>query len=155
MPVNFQQGLSGCIKIVDSIFKRQQAIISSMTRKERKAPKLLNASRKKRIAAGSGSSVQEVNQLLKMHRQMGDMMRKMSKMGGKKGLMGGLGGMMGGGLGKMMGGGGMPGLPGGMGGMPGGGALPDPSKMSPQEIQKMAQEMGLKMPGGKFGGKKR
>ncbi len=133
----------------DSIFKRQQAIISSMTRKERKAPKLLNASRKKRIAAGSGSSVQEVNQLLKMHRQMGDMMRKMSKMGGKKGLMGGLGGMMGGGLGKMMGGSGMPGLPGGMGGMPGGGALPDPSKMSPQEIQKMAQEMGIKLPGGK------
>ncbi|MEM9278686.1 MAG: signal recognition particle protein [Pseudomonadota bacterium] len=145
----------------DSIFKRQQAIISSMTRKERKAPKLLNASRKKRIAAGSGSSVQEVNQLLKMHRQMGDMMRKMTKMGGKKGLMGGLGGMMGGGLGKMMGGGsgGLPGLPGGMpggmGGMPGG-AMPDLSKMSPQEIQKMASEMGIKVPGGgKFGGKKR
>ena len=54
--------------IDDSVFKRQQAIISSMTRKERKLPKLLNASRKKRIAAGSGSSVQEVNQLLKMHR---------------------------------------------------------------------------------------
>ena len=142
----------------DGIFNKQQAIISSMTRKERKAPKLLNASRKKRIAAGSGSSVQEVNQLLKMHRQMGDMMRKMSKMGGKKGLMGGLGSMMGGGgLGGLLGGGGgMPGgLPGGMGGMPGGGAMPDLSKMSPQEIQKMAQEMGIKVPGGgKFGGKR-
>lgn len=145
----------------EAIFVRQQAIISSMTRKERKAPKLLNASRKKRIAAGSGSSVQEINQLLKMHRQMGDMMRKMGKMGGKKGLMGGLGGMMGGGIGKMLGGAGsgMPGLPGGMpggmGGMPGGGAMPDLSKMSPQEIQKMAQEMGIKVPGGKIGGKKR
>jgi len=67
--------------------------------------------------------------------------------------------MMGGGLGKMMGGagGGMPpGLPGGMGGMPGSGAMPDLSKMSPQEMQKMAQDMGIKMPGGKgpFGGKK-
>ena len=132
----------------DSIFNRQQAIISSMTRKERKMPKVLNASRKKRVAAGSGSSVQEINQLLKMHRQMGDMMRKMSKAGGKKGLMGGLGGMMGGGgLGGLLGGG-------GMGGMPGGGAMPDPSKMSPQEIQKMAQEMGIKVPGGKPGGKR-
>ncbi|MEO0328013.1 MAG: signal recognition particle protein [Pseudomonadota bacterium] len=149
----------------DSIFKRQQAIISSMTRKERKVPRLLNASRKKRVAAGSGSSVQEVNQLLKMHRQMGDMMKKMGKMGGKKGLMGGLGGAMGGlggaamgGMGKMLGGGGMPGLPGGgMGGMPGGGAMPDLSKMSPQEIQQMAKEMGIKVPGGggAFGGKKR
>ncbi len=80
----------------DSIFKRQQAIISSMTRKERKAPKVLNASRKKRVAAGSGTSVQEINQLLKMHRQMGDMMRKMGK--GKGGMMGGLGSMMGGGM---------------------------------------------------------
>ena len=128
----------------DDIFKRQQAIISSMTRKERKAPKLLNANRKKRIAAGSGSSVQEINQLLKMHRQMGDMMRKMSKMGGKKGLMGGLGNMMGGGMGGLLGGG----MPGGMGGMPGG-AMPDLSKMSPKEIQKMASEMGIKVPGSK------
>ena len=130
----------------DDIFKRQQAIISSMTRKERKAPKLLNANRKKRIAAGSGSSVQEINQLLKMHRQMGDMMRKMSKMGGKKGLMGGLGNMIGGGgMGGLLGGGAMPG---GMGGMPGG-AMPDLSKMSPKEIQKMASEMGIKVPGSK------
>ena len=143
----------------DSIFKRQQAIISSMTRKERKAPKVLNASRKKRIAAGSGSSVQEVNQLLKMHRQMGDMMKKMGKsgMGGMMGS-GGLGGMMGG-MGKAAMGGMMNKLTGGanpMGGMPGGAGMPDLSKMSPQEIQKMAQDMGIKVPGGKgpFGGKK-
>lgn len=134
----------------DSVFGKQQAIISSMTRKERKQPKVLNASRKKRIAAGAGSSVQEVNQLLKMHRQMGDMMRKMSKMGGKKGLMGGLGSMMGGGgLGGLLGGGG------GMGGMPGGAGMPDLSKMSPQEIQRMAAEMGVKVPGGGKMGKKR
>ncbi len=143
----------------DSIFKRQQAIISSMTRKERKAPKVLNASRKKRIAAGSGSSVQEVNQLLKMHRQMGDMMKKMGK-SGMGGIMGGggLGGMMGG-MGKAAMGGMMNKLTGGanpMGGMPGGAGMPDLSKMSPQEIQKMAQDMGIKVPGGKgpFGSKK-
>ena len=139
----------------DSIFKKQQAIISSMTRKERRAPKLLNASRKKRVAAGSGSSVQEVNQLLKMHRQMGDMMKKVSKAGGSKGLMGGLGSMMGGGMGGGMPGmppGGMPGL--GGGGLPGAGG-PDLSNMSPQEMQKMAQQMGIKLPkGGSFGGKK-
>ncbi len=66
----------------DSVFTRQQAIISSMTKKERTHPKLLNASRKKRVAAGSGTSVQEINKLLKMHRQMADMMKKMGKGGG-------------------------------------------------------------------------
>lgn len=66
----------------DGIFNRQQAIISSMTKKERAHPKLLNASRKKRVAAGSGTSVQEINKLLKMHRQMADMMKKMGKGGG-------------------------------------------------------------------------
>ncbi len=114
--------------IDDSVFKRQQAIISSMTRQERKSPKLLNASRKKRIAAGSGSSVQEVNKLLKMHRQMADMMKAMS---GKKGK-----GMMG----KMaaaMGMGGVPGMPGG--GMSG---MPDPSKMDPKQLEDMARQMG-------------
>jgi signal recognition particle subunit SRP54 len=137
--------------IDDSVFKRQQAIISSMTRKERKSPKLLNANRKKRVAAGSGTSVQEINKLLKMHLQMSDMMKKMGK-GGMKGLMGGLGGMMGGGgmMGKMMGGGGMPG--GGMGGMP------DLSKMDPKELERMAREMGMggggmpKLPGLAGGG---
>ena len=73
----------------DSIFNRQQAIISSMTKKERQFPKLLNASRKKRVAAGSGTTVQEINKLLKMHRQMADMMKKMGKKGGMGGLFGG------------------------------------------------------------------
>ena len=73
----------------DGIFNRQQAIISSMTLKERQFPKLLNASRKKRVAAGSGTTVQEINKLLKMHRQMADMMKKMGKKGGMGGLFGG------------------------------------------------------------------
>ncbi|UTW59597.1 signal recognition particle protein [Kordiimonas sp. SCSIO 12603] len=87
----------------DKVFKRQEAIICSMTKTERKKPQLINASRKKRIAAGAGVGVPEVNKLLKMHMQMAKMMKKMSKMGK---------------------GGRMPGLPGGMGGMLGGGGLP-------------------------------
>jgi signal recognition particle subunit SRP54 len=71
----------------DSVLKRQQAIISSMTRAERKTPKLLNASRKKRVAAGSGTSVQDINKLVKMHRQMADMMKAMGK---KRGVLSGL-----------------------------------------------------------------
>ncbi len=63
----------------DSVLKRQQAIISSMTKAERKTPKLLNASRKKRVASGSGTSVQDINKLVKMHRQMADMMKAMGK----------------------------------------------------------------------------
>jgi signal recognition particle subunit SRP54 len=112
--------------IDDSVFKKQQAIISSMTKKERKLPKLLNASRKKRIAGGSGSSVQEVNQLLKMHRQMADLMKAMSGKKGK-GMMGQMADMMG------MGGGGLPGM---------GGGMPDPSKMDPAQLEAMARQMG-------------
>lgn len=63
----------------ESVLKRQQAIIGSMTKAERKTPKLLNASRKKRVAAGSGTSVQDINKLVKMHRQMADMMKAMGK----------------------------------------------------------------------------
>jgi signal recognition particle subunit SRP54 len=69
----------------ETILKRQQAIIGSMTRSERKNPKLLNASRKKRVAAGSGTSVQDINKLVKMHRQMADMMKAMGK---KRGILG-------------------------------------------------------------------
>ena len=69
-----------------AIFKRQAAIISSMTIKEKRNPDILKASRKKRIAAGSGTSVQEVNKLLKQFDDMSTMMKKMSKMG-QKGLM--------------------------------------------------------------------
>ena len=89
---------------------RQEAIISSMTKKERKSPKLLNASRKRRIAAGSGTSVQEINKLIKAHRQMADMMKKLGK-GGMKNMAKQLGGM--GGMGGMM-----PGM---------GGGAPDPA----------------------------
>src|SRR5215467_11422479 len=65
--------------IDDKIIKRQVAIIDSMTREERKSPDILKASRKKRLAAGSGTSVQDINKLVKMHRQMADMMKAMGK----------------------------------------------------------------------------
>ena len=78
----------------DGVLARQEAIILSMTPKERHNPKLFNASRRRRIAAGSGTTVQEVNRLLKQHMQMSKMMKKMSKLG-KKGLMrGGMPGLM-------------------------------------------------------------
>jgi signal recognition particle subunit SRP54 len=81
-------------KIDDGMLKRQEAIISSMTKAERRSPKVIMASRKRRIAAGSGTSVQEVNRVLKQYQQMADMMKKVKKMG-KKGLMRhGLPGMM-------------------------------------------------------------
>ncbi|MGV6802123.1 MAG: signal recognition particle protein [bacterium] len=99
---------------------RQEAIISSMTRKERANPKLLNASRKKRIAAGSGTSVQEVNRLLKAYQGMAQMMKKMGKKGGMKGMAQMMSGMGGGAMpGGMSSGGSMPGMPGA-----GGGQLP-------------------------------
>ena len=76
----------------DSILKRQQAMIGSMTKSERKNPKLLNASRKKRVASGSGTSVQDINKLVKMHRQMADMMKTMGKKRGFLAQMMGAGG---------------------------------------------------------------
>ena len=74
--------------IDDKIIARQQAILSSMTPSEREKPKMLNGSRRRRIAVGSGTSVQDVNRLLKQHKQMGQMMKKMGKMG-RKGLTAG------------------------------------------------------------------
>ena len=68
--------------IDDKIVKRQRAIISSMTPKERRNPKVLDGKRKRRIAAGSGTKPEDVNKLLKMHRQMADMMKTMGKRGG-------------------------------------------------------------------------
>ncbi|MCW5713039.1 MAG: signal recognition particle protein [Bauldia sp.] len=79
--------------IDDSVFKRQGAIISSMTSEERKKPDILKASRKRRIAAGSGTNAEEVNKLLKMHRQMADMMKDAGK---GKGMFGGMMGRLGG-----------------------------------------------------------
>ena len=79
----------------EKIFLRQQAMISSMTKKERAKPEIINGSRRKRIAAGAGVEVSEVNKLLKMHRQMADMMKKLGK-GGRMPMMPGMGGMPGG-----------------------------------------------------------
>jgi signal recognition particle subunit SRP54 len=91
----------------DRVLIRMDAMISSMTPKERAKPELLQAKRKIRIAKGSGTTVQDVNRLLKMHQEMAGAMKKIKKMGGMKGLGAMLG--RGGGLG---GGGGMPqGLP--------------------------------------------
>jgi signal recognition particle subunit SRP54 len=117
----------------DSIINRQIAIIQSMTKQERKKPDLLAASRKKRIAAGAGVPVSEINKLMKMHRQMADMMKKVGKMGKGKagmrqlaGMFGGAGGLPPGAGGGAMPPGGMPSLPpGGLPGMgPGGSTLP-------------------------------
>ncbi len=93
-------GLSGMASQIeaagldDSILKKQEAIIFSMTPKEREKPDLLNASRKKRIAAGSGTTVQDVNKLFKQLQQMQTMMKQMRKMGSGK-MMGMMKNLMG------------------------------------------------------------
>ena len=102
----------------DRVVKRQIAIIDSMTPRERRQPDVLKASRKKRIAAGSGTKVEDINRLLKMHRTMADMMKAMG--GGKRGPLGALGNLFG------MG-----------GGMP-----------KPEELAKLAQQMPGGLPGG-------
>src|SRR5262249_11457399 len=102
----------------EKVLKRQMAIIDSMTPKERRNPALLKASRKRRIAAGSGTKPEDINRLLKMHRGMADMMKAMS--GAKRGPMAGLAQMMGFG-----------------GGMP-----------SPEEMRKLAEKMPGGLPPG-------
>jgi signal recognition particle subunit SRP54 len=115
----------------DKMLLRLDAIIGSMTPRERAKPELLNAKRKIRIAKGSGTTVQDVNKLIKMHQEMQTAMKRLKKMGGLKGMLGmlGKGGM--GGMGNALGGpdmgammdkmgSGLPGLPGG----PGGGNIP-------------------------------
>jgi signal recognition particle subunit SRP54 len=113
----------------ERLLKRQVAIIDSMTPQERKNPDVLKASRKKRVAAGSGTKVEDINRMLKMHRSMADVMKAMGS--GKRGPMAGLANMLGLGGGmpspaemqklaeKMPGG--LPGMP---PGVPGGGGLP-------------------------------
>ncbi|HEV2568109.1 signal recognition particle protein [Sphingomonas sp.] len=112
----------------EKILVRMDAMITSMTPKERSKPELINAKRKIRIAKGSGTTVQDVNKLLKMHQEMANAMKKIKKMGGLKGLAamfgkgGGLGDMPGG-MGQMLSGAGgklpgLPGLGGGAGGLP-------------------------------------
>jgi signal recognition particle subunit SRP54 len=107
----------------ENMFKRQAAIIDSMTPGERRNPDILKASRKKRIAAGSGTKVEEINRLLKMHRQMADVMKTMGK--GGRGALAGLGAKLG--------------LGGGMGGM--GRGMP---QLTPEQMKAMAKNM----PGG-------
>ncbi|WP_294329761.1 signal recognition particle protein [uncultured Sphingomonas sp.] len=112
----------------DKVLIRMDAIIGSMTPKERAKPELLNAKRKIRIAKGSGLTVQDVNKLIKMHQEMQTAMKRLKKMGGLKGMlgmlakggpgggMGGIGAALGGAeMGDMMDkvGAGLPGLPGG------------------------------------------
>lgn len=99
----------------DKVLVHMDAIIGSMTPKERANPALMNAKRKKRVAAGSGTDVQTVNKVMKMHQEMSRAMKQIKKMGGLKGLASMFGG---GGLGAALGSSG-PGL-GGAGGMPGG-----------------------------------
>ncbi|MBH0237928.1 signal recognition particle protein [Methylobrevis albus] len=108
----------------DRLIKRQIAIVQSMTKVERAKPAVLDAKRKRRVAAGSGTDVSDINKLLKLHRQMADMMKKMGKQ--KGGLMGALGGMMGGGA----------------------GGLPDMSQVDPATLDRVAREAGLGGPGG-------
>src|SRR5437660_161294 len=101
----------------DRVVKRQMAIIDSMTPDERRRPDVLKASRKKRIAAGSGTKVEDINRLLKMHRTMADVMKAMG--GGKRGPLAAFGNMMGFG-----------------GGMP-----------SPEQVAELAQQMPGGLPG--------
>jgi signal recognition particle subunit SRP54 len=117
----------------DKVLVHMDAIMGSMTPKERANPALLNAKRKKRVAAGSGTQVQDVNKVLKMHQEMSRAMKQIKKMGGMKGLAAMLGG--GGGMGGLpgIGGKGMPQIPGmdgqGMGDV-------DMSKLPP-DLQKL------------------
>jgi signal recognition particle subunit SRP54 len=139
----------------ENMIKHQVAIIDSMTPKERRNPDILKASRKKRIAAGSGTKVEEINKLLKMHRTMADMMKAIGS--GKRGPLAGLANMMG------LGGGGMPspeemaklaekmpgGLPGAMPGPPGGApGLPPTMPGLPPQLPGGLPGLGGKLPGG-------
>ncbi len=108
--------------IDDRMIVRQIALIQSMTKRERANPGLLQASRKKRIAAGAGQEVSELNKLLKMHRQMSDVMKKMGKMGKGKMLKQAMKGMF------------------GKGGLP--------ADMDASALEAAARQMGGKLPGG-------
>ncbi|MBR3371496.1 MAG: signal recognition particle protein [Rhodobacteraceae bacterium] len=107
----------------DSMLKRQIALVNSMTKKERANPAILQASRKKRIAAGAGLDVSDLNKLLKQHRQMADMMKTLGKKGMLKQAMAGM-----------------------MGKGKGADAMPDPAQMDPKLMQQAARQLGG-MPG--------
>ena len=118
--------------IDDGMLRRQIALINSMTKKERANPQILQASRKKRIAKGAGLEVQELNRLLKQHRQMSDMMKKMGKKGMLKQMMGGM-------FGK-----------GGGGGQPDMAALEAAAQQQAAKMPKGMGGMGGGMPGGQL-----
>jgi signal recognition particle subunit SRP54 len=133
----------------EKVLKRQMAIIDSMTPRERRNPDLLKASRKRRIAEGSGTKPEDINRLLKMHRGMADMMKAMA--GAKRGPMAGLAQAMGFG-------GGMPSpeemqklaekMPGGLPpGMPGAPGLPPKMPGLPPNFPGTMPGLGPKMPG--------
>jgi len=103
-------------QVNDKATNQMEAIINSMTKKERAKPEIIKGGRKRRIAAGSGTQIQDVNKLLKQFTQMQKMMKKMSGKGGMRKMMGGMQGMMSGMGGGMPGMGGA-GLPPGLGGM--------------------------------------
>jgi signal recognition particle subunit SRP54 len=112
------KGMKGAANIDEKALTRLEAMMSSMTAKERSRPDIINAKRKIRIAKGSGTTVQEVNKLLKMHLEMSNAMKRLKKLGGfgklaamfnKSGMEEALGGLAPGGQ-----------LPGGMPGLPGG-----------------------------------
>ena len=109
--------------IDDRILKRQRAIILSMTPQERRNPDILKASRKKRIAAGAGVNVEQVNKLLKQHRGMADMMKAMG--GGKRGPMGKMAQMF---------------------GLGGGNPLSGMPQPTPEQIEAMQKQMGGQLP---------
>jgi signal recognition particle subunit SRP54 len=128
------QAAMAASNVDNKVLVHLDAIIGSMTPKERTRPELMNAKRKIRVAKGSGTTVQEVNKLLKMHQEMAGMMKKLRKMGGLGKLGALFGGGGGGGMGGMggpggIGGGGMPGLPGG-----GSGALPGLGGSAPMNL---------------------
>jgi signal recognition particle subunit SRP54 len=144
----------------ETVLKRQMAIIDSMTPQERKSPDVLKASRKRRIAAGSGTKPEDINKLLKMHRTMSDVMKAMG--GAKRGPMAGLANMLGFG-------GGMPSaeemaklaekVPGGLPGLPGAPGLPPGVSGLPPNFPGLPgglPGLGAKFPGGLPGlGKKK
>lgn len=102
-------------QIDNKMFVQMEAIINSMTPAERRNPDILNGSRKRRITQGSGTQLQDLNRLIKQHKQMAKMMKKLSKKGGMQNMMRGMQGMAN--QPGMQGGGGMM-PPGGMGGLP-------------------------------------
>jgi signal recognition particle subunit SRP54 len=112
--------------IDDKVLSRQVALIQSMTKSERANPKILQASRKKRIARGAGLEVSELNKLLKMQRQMSDMMKQMGKMGKGGMLKQAMKGMFG----------------------KGGPSPEDLQGMDPKALEQAAKQMGGGLPGG-------